>query len=189
MTKSALETITKLDAAKRQFQTAIRLLFSNADTVSIHTLVTSAHQIVHDMSGRKSQILNSPEIKKEFHKEVNDFIRAPQNFFKHAEEGQNNKIQFSPMFSHILLYDGIYLYWSLAKVMFREGSAFLFWLFLSYTNLVIMPEVKKIAEEAKQLGLDPEDRKMFLELLDHPAAKKYDDVPWKPIVLPTIEKL
>ena len=45
--------VSKLDAAKRQLETAIRLYFSNGDPVSIHTLVAAAYAILHDVTGRK----------------------------------------------------------------------------------------------------------------------------------------
>ena len=35
--------ITKLDAARRQLETAITLWFHDADPVSVHTLVMAAH--------------------------------------------------------------------------------------------------------------------------------------------------
>ncbi len=51
--KMSIEKITKFEAAKRQLDTAITLWFSEADTVSIHTLVCSAHQIIHDINQQK----------------------------------------------------------------------------------------------------------------------------------------
>jgi hypothetical protein len=38
--------ITKLDAAKRQLATAIRLYFEDRDPVSVHTLVMAAGEII-----------------------------------------------------------------------------------------------------------------------------------------------
>jgi len=48
-----IERITKLDAAIRQLDTAITLWFTEADTISIHTLACSAHQIIHDINQQK----------------------------------------------------------------------------------------------------------------------------------------
>ena len=42
---------TKLDAARRQINTAIWLWFNGADIVSVHTLTAAAHRIVLDLSG------------------------------------------------------------------------------------------------------------------------------------------
>jgi hypothetical protein len=42
---------TKLDAARRQINTAIWLWFNGADIVSIHTLAAAAHRIILEVSG------------------------------------------------------------------------------------------------------------------------------------------
>lgn len=67
--------ISKLDAAKRQLETAIRLYFNEADPISIHTLAGAAHTILSDINkkygGRPmldSDYLIKDEYKKEFRK-------------------------------------------------------------------------------------------------------------------------
>lgn len=42
--------VAKLDAAKRQLETAIRLYFASADPVSIHTLTAAAYQLLLDLN-------------------------------------------------------------------------------------------------------------------------------------------
>src|SRR5205814_1397104 len=44
--------ITKLEAARRQIETAITLWFSESDPVSIHTLVSAAHRLVYDINSK-----------------------------------------------------------------------------------------------------------------------------------------
>jgi len=39
--------VSKLDAARRQLETAIRLYFSEADPISIHALMSAAYQGVN----------------------------------------------------------------------------------------------------------------------------------------------
>lgn len=39
--------ISKIDAAKRQLETAITLYFQNGDPVSIHTLAAAAYDVLH----------------------------------------------------------------------------------------------------------------------------------------------
>jgi hypothetical protein len=59
-------TISKLDAAKRQLETVIRLYFSNGDPVAIHTLTAAAYNVIRDVTARrgvepmlvKDQLLN-----------------------------------------------------------------------------------------------------------------------------------
>lgn len=42
--------ISKLEAAKRQRDTAIKMWFADGDPVSIHTLAAAAHQIINDVN-------------------------------------------------------------------------------------------------------------------------------------------
>jgi hypothetical protein len=45
--------IGKLDAARRQLQTAIALWFDERDPVAIHTLSVAAYEIVHTISKQR----------------------------------------------------------------------------------------------------------------------------------------
>ena len=45
-------TIPKLDAAKRQLETAIRLYFSSADPVAVHTLTAAAYNVIRDVTAK-----------------------------------------------------------------------------------------------------------------------------------------
>ena len=49
-------SVTKLNAAERQLETAILLYFSDKDPVSIHTLCCAAYEVVHALNKRQ----NSP---------------------------------------------------------------------------------------------------------------------------------
>jgi hypothetical protein len=46
-------TVTKLEAAQRQLDTAIELWFRDGDAVSIHTLVGAAYQILYDPNKKR----------------------------------------------------------------------------------------------------------------------------------------
>src|SRR2546426_1851622 len=48
-------SLTKLDVAGRQINTAIELLFHGGDAISIHTLAMAAFRILYDMSKRKNR--------------------------------------------------------------------------------------------------------------------------------------
>ena len=49
--KTSPVTFTKLDAARRQINTAVWLWFNGADAVSVHTLAAAAHRIILNLSG------------------------------------------------------------------------------------------------------------------------------------------
>ncbi|MBN1505843.1 MAG: hypothetical protein JW955_03300 [Sedimentisphaerales bacterium] len=95
----AIETITKLDAACRQLNTAISLWFADNDPVSIHTLTCSAHQIVHDINhqrGGRDLIYDSLIYKDEYRREVVRLLKRHYNFFKHADNDPSAVIEFDP---------------------------------------------------------------------------------------------
>jgi len=81
-------TITKLDAAKSQLATAIRLYFEDCDPVSVHTLATAAGEMIDRLCASggirpvRSDFLGViiPERRKEIGKRLN----KARNFFKHA---------------------------------------------------------------------------------------------------------
>lgn len=82
--------VNKSEAARRQIEAAIRLLFSNDDPVAIQTLAAAGFRILRDLAhggerGEMQRIFKDmikPGMEGEFWKGVN---RAA-NFFKHADE-------------------------------------------------------------------------------------------------------
>jgi len=51
MASPRIDKVTKVDAARRQISTAIRLFLGRRDTISIHTLVTAAQGSRKEESG------------------------------------------------------------------------------------------------------------------------------------------
>lgn len=81
-------TVNKIDAARRQIDTAIELLFENRDPVSIHTLATAGGRIVRDIcEQRKTPTWESfkkwvrPGMERVFFAA----LQRAANFFKHAD--------------------------------------------------------------------------------------------------------
>ena len=105
------ERINKLDAACRELNTAISLWFNDGDTVSIHTLACSAHQIVHDINQQRgdrdliyeSLIYDSLKIKDEYRREANRFLKHPYHFFKHADNDTFDTIEFKPILTELFI--------------------------------------------------------------------------------------
>ena len=81
--------VTKIEAARRQIDEAIRLLFENRDPVAVHTLTMASQRIIRDLceetgAGGLWQAFKDvikPGMEKEFWAESNRF----GNFFKHAD--------------------------------------------------------------------------------------------------------
>lgn len=89
------QTVTKLEAAKRQLDTAIKLYFDNEDSLSIHTLAYASFKILFDLY---------PSIHNDgFSAKIDELIQQPQlgwsrfnrtaNFLKHADRDPLEKLE------------------------------------------------------------------------------------------------
>src|SRR2546422_593555 len=128
--------ISKLDAARRQMETAIRLYFHEADPASIHTLVAAAYTILQDLNkarGGTMMIKDLPELLKGSDLKPGDVeqlrtkLNEAQNFLKHANKDPEGVLSFRPMQTETILYEacikyreftseqnplfGLYTYW------------------------------------------------------------------------------
>jgi hypothetical protein len=112
---SAPITITKIDAARRQAETAITLWFFDADAVSIHTLGSAALGILHDLGdriGEPAMVFDPKYFREETFEEWKKAAKKAQNFFKHADK-KNDPIavhEFRPSSNEFLLSDCVDTY-------------------------------------------------------------------------------
>lgn len=102
------ETVTKLEAARRQLNTAISLWFHGGDTVSVYTLSHAAYEIIHNLSRTKRTrdlLFDSVVVKDEYRKQFNSMLRNPANFFKHAkrEKADDETLEFYPSISEMFI--------------------------------------------------------------------------------------
>jgi hypothetical protein len=107
--------VTKLDAARRQLETAIILWFHDGDPVSIHTLAAAGYQIVYDLNmhrGGAPMMRDSPSIRPEYLLEWRKIMSRYGNFFKHADKDPKRTVFFPPRIRKLL-------YWKLSISMPR----------------------------------------------------------------------
>lgn len=109
--------ISKLDAARRQLETAILLYFNEADPVSIHTLAAAAHEILRNLGAMTSSPMLLERSMEQLPPELRDAIqkgmRIPQNFFKHADRDADELLDFAPGLTELALLDAIVKYMEL----------------------------------------------------------------------------
>jgi hypothetical protein len=105
--------ITKIQAAERQIDTAIRLFFENIDRLSSYTLAAASREITDDLCEKKTHELfqqefarlgDSLEVRLSFREELKIFIkdqyykgamkvfRQRQNFLKHADKDPDDEM-------------------------------------------------------------------------------------------------
>lgn len=105
--------MTKLDAARRQLKTAVRLYFNDEDAVSIHTLVCASHEILATLKSIKGDfpmIMSDNLINEPYKKEFRRIMSAPKNFFKHADKDSDSTIDFNPKINEYFLLDACEAY-------------------------------------------------------------------------------
>jgi len=111
--------VTKIDAARRQLETAITLWFHEADPVSIHTLACASFQLIYDIN---SQVGGSPmfpdrmaavetsQARKQY---LRKFLREAQNFFKHADKDAPQTFAFNTGQTDVVIFEGCQKYYEI----------------------------------------------------------------------------
>ncbi len=180
--------VTKLDAAKRQLETAIVLYFQYGDPVSIHTLCLAAYDVIQILNKKRNSplglddmmlkdvhlFLGSKADKKRFH----DSLTAAQNFFKHANSDANSTHMLDTRLTELLLFDAVQKYsrllGGLPKMMVLYSIWFVTLYVGRYPELLdsagISDSVRKKIESSRRAL--PTDRvKFYAEYL--PVAKAF----------------
>lgn len=160
--------ISRLEAAQRQIDQAIRLHFQRGDCISIHTLAAAGLQILRDIAKQKGLPTFGQEllglVRPELRKRVWNKIREAEGFFKHADQGPVDlEIEFSPLLTKYFLFEAVELFRAIASRSFPAASGFWVWFFIGNQDLA-MPDVRQRAKEAVK-GLDPDNYEDFIEFI------------------------
>lgn len=133
--------ISKLDAARRQLQTAIELWFTGGDPVAVHTLAFAAYEIVHTVSKkrdpkRRTLIYDSDDIKEEHRAEYNIWMKRHANFFKHGDRDPDGVVDFYPGLSELFFMFSILGLEICGERMSTEESAFAWWININKPDIL-----------------------------------------------------
>jgi hypothetical protein len=137
--------INKLDAARRQLQTAITLWFTDGDPVSTHALAFAAYEIIHTVSkkrDRRDLLFDSDLIKDEYRSEFNKALKRHANFFKHADRDADSVIEFDPTLSEWFVLFAILGLELLGDRKSTEEVAFVRWLHIHRPD-ILTPQGKQ----------------------------------------------
>jgi hypothetical protein len=126
-------TISKLDAARRQLQTAIALWADDGDPISIHTLACAAYEIIHIVSKRRNPqrrklIFDSNAVTDE---ERSSFLRSLalcKNFFKHADKDPDDTIRFRSDLNEVFILFSIFGIWACGEKPDDQELSFVAWI-------------------------------------------------------------
>jgi hypothetical protein len=165
-------TISKLDAAKRQLDTLIRLYFNNDDPVSIHTLAAASYNVLKDLNKKrggkpmflKEQFLDL--IREDRRKEIHDLVNEAENFFKHADRDPESALEFNPEQTDLLIHESCSVYSLLSGESPPLLRLFQGWYMARNPDLFILPEeqmtlLKKLQPDAISLGRAAYFKKML----------------------------
>jgi hypothetical protein len=123
--------ITKLDAARRQLKTAIRMWFADDDPVSIYALTYAAHEVLHTLhrggGAKHGLVFDSSALNEAAQTSVTTGIRRWGNFFKHAKKDPNKEISFRPAITDLLLLASTDALRLLTKEVGAEEAAYTSW--------------------------------------------------------------
>ncbi len=157
--------ISKLDAARRQLESAIRLFFVSGDPVAIHSLAAAARNLLRDLMRAENReagldAIFKQQVRPEKLGEVRALIAEAPNFFKHADRDPERVLEFYPRTTEFLLWDACVLYETLTDHKDPLLAVFLVWFALSNPH-ILLPEVQqKVAVLGQQF--DPRNRRGFL---------------------------
>lgn len=122
--------LTKLEAAQRQLNRAIRMLFSEEDPVCTHTLAGAASVLLADLvehhlpgsTWEEKVRIDNNLARPEFFK----IARRAQNFLKHARDDATDTLEFDPNDTDALLTVAVFNASDLARLS-PEADVFQLW--------------------------------------------------------------
>ena len=129
--------IGKIDVPRRQIIEAVRLFFEGRDRVVIHTIIASAHQVLHDLgakTGITGTIKNTSQWDSSYVKQYLANINFPFNFFKHADRDPEGKIyveQLQQLTSDFIM-DAIFMLQQISGDIPIEAKVFWSWFVSKY---------------------------------------------------------
>jgi hypothetical protein len=143
--------VSKLDAAKRQLETVIRLYFSDGDPVSIHTLTAAAYNVLRDVTKQKGadpMIIKGrmlDYVKPEYHQMIKEKVSEAENFFKHADHDHEATLDFNPDMTEMLIIDACAQYKKLSGEEPPLFAIYRAWFTANRPNVFIFPDEFKKA--------------------------------------------
>ena len=108
-------TVSKIEAARRQLETAIRLDFSDGDPISVHTLTAAAYNVlrgvtaqtgIHPMilRGKMLEYVRAP-YERMMNAELN---AAAEDFFKQADQSDRTTLDFNLDAMELMIMDACF---------------------------------------------------------------------------------
>jgi hypothetical protein len=174
-----VEKLTKLDAARRQIDEAIRMFFERRDTVSTHTVAAAAAQVLADLGksrGFQGWTRNKTLVKEGHWKEWRAAIAKCEQFFKHADQDPDATCDFHPEITQFFLVESVEMLRMFTGKFTWSGLIFSIWFSATYPEVLQETEFKRaITAKSSLLNLS-KDFSIFADLLRMEDALAPDDL-------------
>jgi hypothetical protein len=144
-------TCTKAEAATRQLDEAIMLLFANHDSLAIRTLAAAAHGILADLlefnlpgSSWRTKVVEDSGLPE---KQAYAVLNSAQNFLKHADRDPDAEFSFEDVENDHLIFLATLECGDVGHPLSFAMQTFQIWYFASYPAL--MTKGKDLVQDAK----------------------------------------
>lgn len=161
--------ISKTDAARRQLETAIKIFFTEGDSVSVHTLASASSDILKDISKKTKKKTIHTELVEvilpDKKQEVLDIVNKPKQFFKHASRDHLEILDFYPSVNEYTLFIAVQAYASLCGEVTAPMMAFRAYFYMKHFELFKKSENTEIWKHFAK-SVDIQDKRQFLVLIE-----------------------
>ena len=163
--------VAKLDAAKRQLETAVRLYFTSADPVSIHTLTAAAYQVLLDLnkrSGGEPMFMKQSFLamfRPDQQKTVHDLLNAPENFFKHADKDPEATLELRVGLTDLYMLDAVETYQALTGELVAVFGVFKAWFMHEAGKAYVLPAAQEAVRKRAARAFPHTRHEFFVEAL------------------------
>ena len=159
--------LTKLDIVLHQLETAVTLWFNRGDDISIHTLASSAYQIVYDLNkhteGSHNMLPDSEYIRPEKRSEFKTVLKKSYNYMKHANNDPTKILLFNPGTTEFVLLEAITYYTGLAKKSTPLFKFFYIWMTLQCPDIFVLSFVEHVRKNVPINHIGDVDRVEFFK--------------------------
>jgi hypothetical protein len=132
--------VTKVEAASRQLDAAIRLLFNGGDVVAVHTLAGAASIVISDLLNRsdpeRSWDKAAQEVMGLTRGQYLAIVRRTQNFLKHADRDADAVQEFPISDTECTIFWAVMNMGELPRLLTMEQSVFQLWFLASNSDVL-----------------------------------------------------